>query len=152
MLRAQRKQQAAEKLRAGNQWRDSGLVFATELGTPVEPFSNRETLYKAVLLACARCPTDEVGSFGAPDVREQLRAITGINYDIPAFAAHLKDFSSEGPRGGVLKRIGTTRRFRYQFRDPLMPTYVLVRGRLDGLDQPGPEAITDNRTADVIAT
>lgn len=28
---------AAEKLRAGNQWRDSGLLFATELGTPVEP-------------------------------------------------------------------------------------------------------------------
>jgi hypothetical protein len=87
-----------------------------------------------VLLACAKCPTDEVGSFGAPDVREQLRAITGVNYEIPAFAAHLKDFSSDGPRGGVLKRIGTTRRFRYRFRDPLMPTYVLMRGRLDGID------------------
>jgi hypothetical protein len=36
------------------------------------------------------------------------------------------------PRGGVLKRIGTTRRFRYQFRDPLMPSYVLMRARLDG--------------------
>jgi len=34
------------------------------------------------------------------------------------------------PRGGVLKRIGTTRRL--QFRAPLMPTYVLIRGRLDG--------------------
>ena len=57
-----------------------------------------------------------------------------MSYEIPAFAAHLKDFSSDGPRGCVLKRIGTTRRFRYQFRDPLMPTYVLMRGRLDGLD------------------
>ena len=37
MQRAQRKQQAAERLHAGNQWRDSGLVFATEFGTPVEP-------------------------------------------------------------------------------------------------------------------
>jgi hypothetical protein len=66
-------------------------------------------------------------------------------YEIPAFAAHLKDFSSDGPRGGVLKRIGTTRRFRYRFRDPLMPTYVLMRGRLAGLDraedaEPGAES------------
>jgi hypothetical protein len=34
------------------------------------------------------------------------------------------------PRGAVLKRIGTTRRL--QFRAPLMPTYVLMRGRFDG--------------------
>jgi Cdc6-like AAA superfamily ATPase len=105
-------------------------------------FSNRDTLYKSVLLACAMCDTDEVGSFGAPDVREQLRAITGVNYDIPAFSTHLKDFSSDtGTRGGILKRIGTTRRFRYQFRDPLMPTYVRMRGRNDGLDHP-PETTT----------
>jgi Cdc6-like AAA superfamily ATPase len=110
-------------------------------------FSNRPTLYKSVILACAKCPTDEVGSFGAPDIREQLRAITGINYEIPAFAAHLKDFSSDGPRGGVLKRIGTTRRFRYQFRDPLMPTYVLMRGRLDGLDHAEPAACAGGESA-----
>lgn len=94
-------------------------------------FSNRETLYKDVLLACARSPRDELSSFGAPDVREQLRKITKQNYDIPAFANHLTDFSGNGPRGGILRKIGTTRRFRYQFRDPLMPTYVLMRGRLD---------------------
>jgi Cdc6-like AAA superfamily ATPase len=94
-------------------------------------YSNRETLYKAVLLACAMCPRDELNSFGAPEVREQLRQVTGQSYEIPAFATHLTDFSGNGPRGGVLKRIGTTRRFRYQFRDPLMPTYVLMRGRVD---------------------
>ena len=37
MLRARRKQQAAEQLRAANQWQNSGLVFTTEFGTPVEP-------------------------------------------------------------------------------------------------------------------
>lgn len=100
-------------------------------------FSNRDTLYKSVLLACAMCDTDEVGSFGAPDVREILRNITGINYEIPAFSTHLKDFSSDtGVRGGILQRIGTTRRFRYRFRDPLMPTYVRMRGRHEGLDHP----------------
>ena len=29
--------QAAEKLRAGDQWRDSGLVFTNEFGGPVDP-------------------------------------------------------------------------------------------------------------------
>jgi len=37
MLRTRREQQAAERLHAGDQWTDCGLVFATEFGTPVEP-------------------------------------------------------------------------------------------------------------------
>lgn len=37
MLRKHRKAQAAEKLRAGNQWRGSGLVFTTETGHAVDP-------------------------------------------------------------------------------------------------------------------
>ncbi len=37
MLRKHRAAQNAEKLRAGNQWQESGLVFATELGAPVDP-------------------------------------------------------------------------------------------------------------------
>ena len=37
MLRKHKAAQAAEKLRAANQWRDSGLVFTNELGGPVDP-------------------------------------------------------------------------------------------------------------------
>jgi integrase len=37
MLRKHRTEQKAERLRAGNQWTDSGLVFTTEFGTPVDP-------------------------------------------------------------------------------------------------------------------
>ncbi|MEE2852239.1 MAG: site-specific integrase [Actinomycetota bacterium] len=39
LLRKQKAAQAADKLRAGNQWHDSGLVFTTELGRPVDPRS-----------------------------------------------------------------------------------------------------------------
>jgi hypothetical protein len=97
-------------------------------------FSNRKTLYKAVLLACAMCPRDELNSFGGPDVREQLRKILDTNVEISSFATHLRDFSSDGPRGGILKRIGIKRRFRYQFIDPLMPTYVLMQGITRGMN------------------
>jgi integrase len=37
MLKRHKVAQAAERLRAGDQWQDSRLVFCTELGTPVEP-------------------------------------------------------------------------------------------------------------------
>jgi integrase len=37
MLRKHKTAQTADRLRAGNQWTDSGLVFTTELGTPVDP-------------------------------------------------------------------------------------------------------------------
>ena len=37
MLRRHRTAQKADRLRAGNQWSDSGLVFTTERGGPVDP-------------------------------------------------------------------------------------------------------------------
>ena len=37
MLRKHRTEQKAERLRAGDQWTDSGLVFTTEFGGPVDP-------------------------------------------------------------------------------------------------------------------
>ncbi len=37
MLRKHRTEQKAERLRAGDQWRDSGLVFTTEFGAPGDP-------------------------------------------------------------------------------------------------------------------
>jgi integrase len=39
MLRKHRTEQKSERLRAGNQWTDSGLVFTTEFGGPVDPRS-----------------------------------------------------------------------------------------------------------------
>lgn len=90
--------------------------------------SNRETIYKEVLLACALAERDELGEFGSADIRRPLRQLTGRDYDIPAYSAHLNDFASTGQRGGVLKKLGTQARFRYRFIDPLMPSYVLMRG------------------------
>jgi integrase len=37
MLRKHRAAQLSDRLRAANQWQDSGLVFTTELGAPVDP-------------------------------------------------------------------------------------------------------------------
>lgn len=44
LLRAWRKQQASEQLRAGARWEASGKVFATEMGGPVDPRDFLRTL------------------------------------------------------------------------------------------------------------
>lgn len=95
--------------------------------------SNRETLYKEVLLACALANRDEKGTFGGTDVRTELQRITGTFRDLPAFAQHLNDFSGNGQRGGVLDRLGSSHRYRYRFCDPLLQPYVLMRGLIDGM-------------------
>lgn len=83
--------------------------------------------FKEVLLACALAKTDDSGYFYAADVRSPMSTIMGRAYDIAAFARHLNDFSEIG-RGPVLKKIGTKRRFRYRFINPLMQPYVIMMG------------------------
>lgn len=57
LLRRQKAQQAAERLRAANKWIDSGLVFTTELGGPVDP----RNLLRLVETAAAKASLEGVG-------------------------------------------------------------------------------------------
>jgi len=89
--------------------------------------SARETLYAQVLLACALAKVDTLGYFAASDVREPMSQIMGKLYDIPAFSRHLNDFC-EPARGAILHKIGTRRKFRFRFVNPLMQPYVIMQG------------------------
>jgi integrase len=57
-LKAWRKQQAAERLVAGNQWMDTNMVFATELGTMVDP----RNLLRTIEIAAAKAKIAKVGA------------------------------------------------------------------------------------------
>ena len=57
MLRRHRTEQKAEKLRAGNQWTDSGLVFTTEFGGPVDP----RNLLRVIFVAAKAAGVADVG-------------------------------------------------------------------------------------------
>lgn len=57
MLRRHKAAQAEERLRAGNQWQDSGLVFTTEFGGPVDP----RNLLRVLEVAAAAAGVDKVG-------------------------------------------------------------------------------------------
>ncbi|AZZ82572.1 site-specific integrase [Gordonia alkanivorans] len=57
LLRRHRVAQAEERLRAGDQWQDSGLVFTTEFGGPVDP----RNLLRVLEVAAAGAGVDKVG-------------------------------------------------------------------------------------------
>jgi integrase len=57
LIKAQRAAQAAERLHAGNQWTDSGLVFATPFGGPVDP----RNVLRAIQIAAAKAGVKHVG-------------------------------------------------------------------------------------------
>jgi integrase len=57
MLRKHRTAQKSERLRAANQWQDSGLVFTTELGGPVDP----RNLLRVVEVAAKAAGVADVG-------------------------------------------------------------------------------------------
>ena len=57
MLKAHKATQAAERLRAGEEWTYSGLVFATEAGGPVEP----RNILRTIETAAARAGVEDVG-------------------------------------------------------------------------------------------
>lgn len=94
-----------------------------------------DSLHKQVLCACAVAEIDELGYFAAADVRGPMQAITGRNYGIPAFARHLKQFCGD-TRGGILQRIGTPRRYRFRFRNPLMQPFTIMNGLNSGMLPP----------------
>ncbi|GAS86310.1 tyrosine-type recombinase/integrase [Mycolicibacterium brisbanense] len=57
-LKGWRTQQLQERLAAGNQWTDTGVVFATEFGTMVDP----RNVPRRVELAAAKAGIENVGA------------------------------------------------------------------------------------------
>ena len=57
LLTEQRAEQAAERLRAGNIWENSGFVFATEFGCPVDP----RNLLRTTTMAAKRSGLPQIG-------------------------------------------------------------------------------------------
>jgi integrase len=57
MFKARKATRAAERLHAGDQWTDTGLVFTTESGGPVEP----RNVLRTIEIAAAKAGVKDVG-------------------------------------------------------------------------------------------
>jgi len=88
--------------------------------------------YKEVLLACAMAQTDDRGYFSASSVKKPLTSILSEPREIPSFARHLNEFCDES-RGPVLVKDGRPKSYQYQFYEPLLRPYVVIRGIADKL-------------------
>lgn len=104
-----------------------------------------DSLYVAVLLACALAKKNLLGQFTAGAIRDPLEMIAGRRIEIPAFARHLSNFL-QPERGSVLRREGTQRSYFYRFSDPLMPPYVVLNALAQRLISP--EEVASYRRGD----
>ena len=91
-----------------------------------------DSLYRQVALACALARTDELGYFTSSAVRAPMSEIMRRPYQIPAFAKHMNEFCGD-ERGPILDKIGTRRNYRFRFRNPLLPPYIIMSGISEGL-------------------
>lgn len=92
--------------------------------------------HRQTLLACAMAPQDdELRSFTAASLRHPLTRIMGRARDIPDFNRQLNALLNED-RGPILEREGTPKNYHYRFIDPMMRSYVIMRGMKDGLLTP----------------
>lgn len=112
-----------------------GLVTQSDQTTSEEYSSavrsnKKNNLYKQVLLACAMAKCDEQGQFAPSDLIEPLSKILGRNVKIANFRDHLNAFC-ETERGKILVKRGQEWAFRYQFTEPKMQPYVIMRGIAD---------------------
>ena len=89
--------------------------------------SNQDNFFENSLLACALAKTDDEGFFTANDVVEPYSAIMKEKKRIAHFEKHLRRFSSD-EGGNILYKRGGDRKQQFQFKDPMMQPYVIIRG------------------------
>ena len=88
--------------------------------------------FKETLLACALTEPDEFGTFKASDVESVISHLQNKQGRIQAITSHLGAFCSD-ERANVLIKTGPKGRTRYKFSNPLMRSYIVMRGLSDGM-------------------
>lgn len=94
--------------------------------------SQKDALFEEVLLACALTKKDSLGRFATADVRAPLRLILDREIAIGGYQSHLAKFC-EPERGPVLRKSGKPRSYRWQFINPQIIPYILIRGKERGV-------------------
>jgi DNA polymerase III delta prime subunit len=89
-------------------------------------------IYKEVLLAAALAPVDDLGYFAPAALQQALSTILNRPAKVSLFGQHLKILCDPN-HGNMLEQVGTDRRYRYRFADPMMQPFILMNGIRDRL-------------------
>lgn len=85
-------------------------------------------IYKEVLLAAALVRVDDLGYFQPADLRNALGTLLKkVDAPVSLFGQHLKNLC-EPDRGAILEQVGSDRKYRYRFAEPMMQPFVLLQG------------------------
>ena len=105
----------------------------------------RGNIYKEVLLAAALSEVDDLGYFQPAALKKPLGVLLNrIEAKVSLFGQHLKKLCEED-RGKILEQIGSERKYRYRFVEPMMQSFILMNGLKKNL-------ITKGQVADLTAT
>jgi GTPase SAR1 family protein len=91
-----------------------------------EKIYRKGNIFAQVVAACALTETNDLGQFAAADVEQPLSAIMGQPMAVTAFSFHLNEMSGTA-RGKVLRKTGSRRTFQYQFVEPAMQPYIIMK-------------------------
>lgn len=97
-----------------------------------EKIYRKGNLFPQVLAACALTETNDLGQFTAADVELPLTAIMAKPQPVTAFSFHLNEMAGE-ERGNVLKKSGARRTFKYNFSEPAMQPYIIMKSLKNGI-------------------
>ena len=97
-----------------------GYVRATER------IYRKSNIFAPVLAACALADPDTLGRYSATSVETPLTAIMGRPYKTESFVFHLNQLCKP-ERGRILRKVEERRSFRFQFVDPLMQPYIVMK-------------------------
>lgn len=97
-----------------------------------EKIYRKGNLFPQVLAACALTETNDLGQFTAANVEAPLTAIMGKPHLVTAFSFHLNEMTSP-ERGNVLKKTGARRTFKYNFSEPAMQPYIIMKSLKNGV-------------------
>jgi hypothetical protein len=91
-----------------------------------ETIYRKGNIFKQVIAACALADTNALGEFTAASVEGPLSEIMGTPYKVPAFAFALNEMCAPA-RGLVFVKNGARKTFQYNFREPAMQPFVIMK-------------------------
>jgi Cdc6-like AAA superfamily ATPase len=100
-----------------------------------ERIYRKGNMFFQVLAACALTDVDSLGQFAATSVEAPLSAIIGKPTKSSSFGFHLNELTRP-ERGAVLEKEGKRRTYRFNFKEPLMQPYIVMRSLKENILTP----------------
>jgi Cdc6-like AAA superfamily ATPase len=100
-----------------------------------EKIYRKANIFAKVLAGCALTEMDALGQFSAVSVEKPLSEVMGEQVTTESFGFHLNELSRPA-RGSILEKTGERRTFKFQFVNPMMQPYIVMRSLQQGIITP----------------